>query len=118
MPLTPTWRAALLCLTAGILFALGVRFAGAAEQFFQMRDPGSVVVDEFVGQLIPLIADPTGSWKLLLLGFVAFRCFDILKPFPAGRAERLPGGWGIMVDDAVAGLYALAVMLAVQVLGR
>ncbi len=116
--LVPLWRGVSLSLTAGILFAFGVRSAGMAEEFFQTRDPGSVVLDEFVGQLIPFVAEPTGSWKLLLAGFLLFRFFDVLKPFPARQAERLPGGWGIMVDDVVAGLYALAVMMAVRYIGR
>jgi phosphatidylglycerophosphatase A len=118
VPFAPAWRAVLLSLTVGIVFAFGVWSAGIAEQFFHTLDPEAVVLDEFVGQMIPFGAEPSGSWKLLLLGFVAFRFFDILKPFPAQRAERLPAGWGIMVDDVVAGFYALAVIVAVRHIGQ
>jgi phosphatidylglycerophosphatase A len=118
IPIGPSSRAIFMSLAAVLLFALGVPSAGAAEDFFQTHDPGTVVLDEFVGQLIPFVAESNPSWKFLLVGFVAFRFFDVLKPFPARRAERLPGGWGIMVDDVVAGLYALAVVLALGLLGR
>jgi len=70
-----------------------------------------VVIDEVAGQLIPFLAVPPSSWKWALAAFALFRFFDVLKPFPARRAERLPGGWGIMTDDVVAGVYALASLL-------
>ena len=70
------------------------------------------MIDEVAGQLITLIAVPV-SWKSLLLGFILFRAFDIVKPPPVRRLERLPKGVGIVVDDVGAGLYGLAVMQAV-----
>jgi len=57
------------------------------------------------------------NWKYLLLGFILFRVFDIWKPFPARQAESLPGGWGIMADDWVAGIYAALVLWGIQALG-
>jgi phosphatidylglycerophosphatase A len=74
-----------------------------------------VVIDEVVGQMITFLATPRVTWKGLLAGFILFRAFDIVKPFPARRAERFPGGWGIMLDDVVAGLYSLVVLV---ILGR
>jgi phosphatidylglycerophosphatase A len=68
-----------------------------------------VVIDEVAGQFITLIAVPV-SWKSLLVGFILFRGFDIVKPPPVRQLERLPEGVGIVVDDVGAGLYALAVM--------
>jgi phosphatidylglycerophosphatase A len=68
-----------------------------------------VVIDEVAGQLIALIAIPV-SWKSLLLGFILFRGFDIVKPPPVRALERIPKGAGIVIDDVAAGLYALAVM--------
>ncbi|HJZ12686.1 MAG TPA: phosphatidylglycerophosphatase A, partial [Acidobacteriota bacterium] len=59
---------------------------------------------EVAGQLITLFLIPF-SWTNLVLGFLIFRALDIVKPFPARRAERLPGGWGIMIDDVLAGIY-------------
>lgn len=71
------------------------------------KDPQFVVVDEVSGQLFTyLVALAPANWKYLLLGFILFRVFDIWKPFPARQAESLPGGWGIMADDWIAGIYA------------
>ncbi|MDH7511609.1 MAG: phosphatidylglycerophosphatase A [Clostridiales bacterium] len=68
-------------------------------------DPRRIVVDEASGQLISLFAVPA-SWTAVGLSFFLFRFFDIVKPYPIRRAERLPGGWGIMADDLLAGLIA------------
>ena len=64
-----------------------------------------------VGQIITFVATPRIAWIGLIVGFILFRAFDIVKPFPARQAERLPGGWGIMMDDVVAGLYSLIVLV-------
>jgi len=68
-------------------------------------DPSIVVIDEIVGMWIAMIAVHP-SFLALAIAFVAFRVFDIIKPYPARQVERLPGGWGIMLDDVVAGIYA------------
>jgi phosphatidylglycerophosphatase A len=71
------------------------------------KDPQYVVIDEVSGQLLTyLVALAPANWKYLLLGFILFRVFDIWKPFPARQAESFPGGWGIMADDWIAGIYA------------
>jgi len=106
----PPWLAVSMFATAGVLFGLGVWAAGHAEVFFGRVDPGQVVIDEVVGQIITLLARPQASWKWLLAGFVLFRVLDIVKPFPARRAEQLSGGWGIMTDDVVAGFYGLVIL--------
>ncbi len=110
LPLSQLWQSALVAMTAAAVFVLGVWAGGEAEKFFGRVDPGAVVIDELAGQMIALLRRPAASWKWLVAGFVLFRIFDIAKPFPAGRAEKLPGGWGIMLDDVVAGLYSLAVL--------
>jgi phosphatidylglycerophosphatase A len=110
LPLTRTGRHALLILAALLIFSVGVWAAGQSETFFGRTDPRHVVIDEVVGQMVTFLMVPHASWKLLVAGFVLFRIFDVTKPFPAGRAERLPGGWGIMVDDVVAGVYALGAL--------
>jgi phosphatidylglycerophosphatase A len=74
-----------------------------------IKDPGFVVIDEVAGQMISLIAVPL-DWKYLLASFILFRGFDIVKPFPLRRLERLPGGTGIMMDDVGAGVYALILL--------
>jgi len=93
-----------LGLIAG-LFAAGVWAGTTAERFFGGIDPGPIVIDEVVGMLITLAFIPVG-WSGMLAGFVLFRIFDVLKPFPAGRLESLHGGLGVMADDAMAAIYA------------
>jgi phosphatidylglycerophosphatase A len=121
----------LYCLFTIAIAAIGVWSANRAARFWAIKDPQRVVIDEVSGQyltyflglapvLLPKVTthnpDFVGygflfvqkllNWKYLLLGFILFRLFDIWKPFPARQAESLPGGWGIMADDWVAGIYA------------
>jgi len=92
------------------LFVLGTIAAGAAEKIVDRGDPGLVVIDEIVGQLIALAAVPHHTIPVVA-GFVLFRLFDIIKPFPVGWFDRhIHGGMGIMLDDVAAGLYALAIL--------
>ncbi len=113
--LHPSANALLYALLAGIIVAigLGVPAATIAARESGRHDPGFVVIDEVAGQWIALLGSPLG-WKTGLLGFVLFRLFDITKPFPVRRLERLPDGWGIVFDDVAAGLYALGVSLLLQ----
>ncbi|HOC17226.1 MAG TPA: phosphatidylglycerophosphatase A [Vicinamibacterales bacterium] len=83
----------------------GVWAAHEAELHWGRRDPGAIVIDEVAGMLVTLLAVPV-SWAGALLGFLLFRAYDIAKPFGARQFERLPGGYGVMADDLVAGLYA------------
>ncbi len=96
---------ALEALLLAVVLACGVWSATLTERRYGRRDPGAIVIDEVAGVLIALFWIPV-SWTGLLVGFVAFRVFDIVKPFPVSAAERLPVGWGVMADDVVAGLYA------------
>ncbi len=129
----PVTSAILLVL---LLSLIGVWSAGKAANFVGLRDPQFVVIDEVAGQHITLILPliPVAlphlaarmdfsdyaifaalsllNWKYLLAGFLLFRLFDIWKPFPIRNLEKLPGGWGIMADDWVAGVYA-AILLKV-----
>jgi phosphatidylglycerophosphatase A len=118
LPVGPAWRLVPLGAAVVVVFFLGVWSAGHAEKFFSRVDPRFVVIDEVAGQMITFLARPDASWKWLLAGFLLFRLFDVLKPFPAGRAERLPGGWGIMTDDVVAGGYALVTLLVLEIFLR
>lgn len=88
-----------------LVLVAGVWAAGAAEDVLGAKDPGPVVIDEVLGMLVTLAAMPLSAGGVAA-GFVLFRLFDIAKPFPAGRLERLPGGAGIMLDDLAAGVYA------------
>ncbi len=97
---------ALLVLT---LLIVGALAAAEAERRLGTTDPGPVVIDEVMGQCVTLIAAPL-TWKAALLGFLLFRAFDIVKPPPARQLERAHGGWGIMLDDLAAGVYAAVVL--------
>jgi phosphatidylglycerophosphatase A len=88
-----------------VLFAAGVWAGTIAEHYFGGIDPGPIVIDEVVGMLITLAFIPVGVTGAIA-GFVLFRVFDVIKPFPAGRLERLHGGLGVMADDAMAAVYA------------
>ncbi len=88
-----------------LVVVAGTWSADVAERHFGRQDPGQVVIDEVAGMLITLFLNPAG-WFSAAVGFLLFRAADILKPFPARRFERLPGGLGIMADDVMAGIYA------------
>jgi phosphatidylglycerophosphatase A len=92
-----------------LVIAIGIPAATCVARSTGIKDPQFVVIDEVAGQLIALIAIPV-TWKSLLLGFILFRGFDIVKPPPVRQLERLPEGTGIVLDDVAAGLYALALM--------
>jgi phosphatidylglycerophosphatase A len=107
--MAPPWRPwAAVSLTALAVLA-GIPAATRVARASGRKDPQFVVIDEVAGQLVTLIAAPI-TWHSLLLGFILFRAFDIVKPPPIRRLERLPEGVGIVVDDMGAGLYGLAVM--------
>ena len=107
LPLARHWQVAIVAAAAISIGVLGVWAAGGAEKYFGRTDPGQVVIDEVVGQMVTLLLQPGATWKWL---FALFRIFDVVKPFPARRLERSPGGWGIMLDDVAAGAYGLGVL--------
>ncbi len=83
----------------------GVAAAGTMQTRLGYHDPSEVVVDEVAGYLLTMLYVPASPWTVAA-GFLLFRAFDVIKPWPASAAERLPGGWGIMADDIVCGLMA------------
>jgi phosphatidylglycerophosphatase A len=87
------------------LFAAGVWAGTITERYFGGVDPGPIVMDEVVGMLITLAFIPVGL-SGALVGFLLFRIYDVFKPYPAGRFEKLHGGLGVMADDAMAAVYA------------
>lgn len=94
---------------AAVAVLIGIPAATRIVRATGIKDPQFVVIDEVVGQLLTLVGAPT-TWKSLLLGFILFRGFDIVKPPPIRLLERLPEGVGIVIDDVGAGLYGFAVM--------
>ena len=109
-----TWPAYLV-LTACVTF-VGILAAQRSARLLGSKDPGCIVIDEVAGMLLTLFLLPAG-WGWLLVGFVLFRLFDIFKPWPVSFADRhVPGGFGIMLDDLFAGIYALAAVQALNYL--
>lgn len=96
-----------------IAFAIGVWASNVAIARLRIADPGAVVVDEFVGQwiaLLPLVVAPR-AWPWIVDGFALFRVFDVWKPWPVSWADRrVKGGFGVMLDDVIAGAYAAIVL--------
>ena len=103
-------------ITAIIILAsiVCVKFSSEAIKVTGKNDPSEVVADEVAGQAIAFLGIYPTETKMIfitaLVGFLAFRLFDILKPWPICKLEKLPGGWGIWADDILAGLYAWAVL--------
>jgi phosphatidylglycerophosphatase A len=94
-----------------IMFVAGSWAGSVAERYFGRSDPGQVVLDEVMGMLITLFMNPVG-WIGALGAFFLFRLFDVIKPYPANRLEKLHGGIGVMADDAMAAVYANLVLRA------
>jgi len=88
-----------------VLLGVGIPAAAAYSSELNKADPGRVVIDEAAGQLLVYLS-VAPDWTLLVIGFLLFRVFDIVKPFPIRKLEGLPGGWGIMADDLGAALMA------------
>ncbi len=115
--LAPPYGGWLAYIVATMLLTLGgIYGATAIEGVYGRKDDGRVVIDEVCGFLVTMLFAWNAAWstqqKIFVLfgGFVLFRIFDIVKPAPARGLQRLPGGWGIMVDDLIAGVYACVVL--------
>lgn len=101
--LPPLWYAVVVV----VMFGVGTWVSDFVAKDLAIKDPGMIVIDEFVGLWIALFLLPAG-WIYLLIGFALFRLFDVLKPWPVSWCdEQLKGGFGIMMDDVVAGIFAL-----------
>ena len=106
--LSPVWQA----LVFALVFVLGVIAIGAMQKRFGVMDAPEIVIDEILGVWIALLFAPM-FWWVALLGFLAFRLFDIWKPWPVSWADRIHTPTGVMLDDVIAGLMALAVVQGV-----
>lgn len=95
-----------------LLLGPAIWAADVAERASGIKDPGFIVVDEVVGQWVTLVGAIALNWKVWLAAFVLFRLLDTWKPAPVRQLERLPGGLGIVADDAMAGVYGALVLFA------
>jgi phosphatidylglycerophosphatase A len=91
------------------VIAIGTWAAGCVDRMYGTKDNSTIVIDEIAGYLIALFFIPF-SWGNVAAGFLIFRAFDIVKPWPLRRFERIPGGPGVMLDDLGAGVYTNAVL--------
>ena len=103
-----------------VVSLVGIWAASRAERLMGRKDPSQVVIDEVAGQLVTFLFVPAMYLHPLgiLIGFILFRAFDIIKPYPIRRVESLHGGLGIVGDDIVAGLYAGAVLALLALVAR
>ncbi len=97
-----------------ITFSIGIPICTAMEKRYG-EDPKQAVWDEFVGQWVALFLLPK-TIPILIASFLIFRALDVWKPFPANDSQKLPGGWGIMVDDLIVGIYTAVILHAVIIL--
>lgn len=105
------WQTTAYLLLVTVVVLVGIWAATRAEPLLGRKDPGVVVVDEVAGQLITFMFVPAGApWWVIAAGFVAFRVFDMWKPYPIRRLEALESGLGIMADDVLAGAYAATLL--------
>ncbi len=110
-----------------LLALIGAWACSESEKHFGKRDPREVIIDEVAGQQVAMLGLPLGplpphllwasGWKYFLAAFILFRIFDVAKPFPIRRCERLPGGWGMIADDLVAGALSFLVLWTGRRLG-
>ena len=98
-----------------IVTLVGTWAAQRAERLIGTKDPGAIVIDEVAGMTLSVLAFPP-TIGVLITGFLLFRVFDVVKPFPARTSQRLRGGVGVMIDDLIAGGYALLLLVIARAL--
>lgn len=115
----PTWTLTVITISLIIVVTiLGIWTSNVMEKYWG-PDPRTVVIDEYVGTWIPLLVAPSGehTWWMAILGFLLFRIIDIFKPLGCRAIEnKCPGGYGVMFDDVLAGIYALLVVCAIRII--
>lgn len=113
----------LLAFVAAAVALFSIWVVSIALRGFTVKDPQEIVIDEVAGQLVSLLplpmvyANPRSHWLAVFAGFLLFRIFDAAKPYPIWKFERLPGAWGVVADDLVAGVFAAAVLMILNFLG-
>jgi phosphatidylglycerophosphatase A len=112
--LIPFSRVGLLAALAAVV-VVGIWASQRVEAVLGRKDPGVIVIDEVAGMMVAVLLLPRTP-GVLLCAFLLFRLFDIWKPFPAGEAQALRGGFGVVVDDLIAGVYALVLLKGARML--
>jgi phosphatidylglycerophosphatase A len=113
--LIPFTRPALVVTLVSVT-VVGIWAGSRVERALGVKDPGVIVIDEVAGMLLSVLLVPR-TVPVLVCAFLLFRLFDIWKPFPARESQTLSGGFGVMVDDLVAGVYALVLVMGARLLG-
>lgn len=111
--LIPFTRVSLVLACLGVTL-VGIWAGGRAERLVGKKDPGIIVIDEVAGMMVSVLFLPL-TVPVLISAFFLFRLFDIWKPFPAHGSQSIPGGVGVMLDDLIAGAYALLILLGTRV---
>jgi phosphatidylglycerophosphatase A len=104
-----------LAITLGALVVGGLWAGGRVERALEQKDPGIIVVDEVAGMTLSVLLLPR-TIPVLLVAFFLFRLFDVWKPFPARESQAFTGGLGVMIDDLIAGAYALILVMGARAL--
>jgi len=94
---------------------VGIWASHRVEVVLERKDPGVIVIDEVAGMMVAVLLVPR-TWGVLVCAFLLFRLFDIWKPFPAREAQALRAGFGVVVDDLIAGVYALVLIMGARML--
>jgi phosphatidylglycerophosphatase A len=110
--LIPFTRLSLVLACAGVTL-VGIWAGGRAERLVGKKDPGIIVIDEVAGMMVSVLFLPL-TVPVLIAAFFLFRLFDIWKPFPAHGSQAIPGGLGVMLDDLIAGAYALVILMGTR----
>jgi phosphatidylglycerophosphatase A len=111
VPFTP-WSLAIACL---LVTLVGIWASSRVERLVDKKDPGIIVIDEVVGMMISVLVLPR-TLPVLVAAFFLFRLFDIWKPFPAHQSQSFTGGVGVMLDDMIAGVYTLVLLMGARAL--
>ena len=114
IPLAGNYLSAIQAIAVVTVGIVGLWSSQRAIKYFNRKDPSPVVIDEVFGQMVTFLGTSNTGWQDLVIGFILFRVMDIFKPFPVRITEKLPGAWGIMLDDGVAGLFSLALLLMIR----
>jgi phosphatidylglycerophosphatase A len=109
------WTTVGLVVALVVVTLIGLWAGSRVERVLGRKDPGVIVIDEVAGMLLSVIGLPR-SIPVLVTAFLLFRVFDVWKPFPARESQALSGGMGVMVDDLIAGLYALVLVMGARAL--